>query len=160
MDYKRPIEHVRLGVQDRYEELCSRGGEEETYPNCRVKRMRAQMRSLQPFLETVRNASPRPSERRPYSSHEELRAIKFAKEMNEMMREILEDRRRHQLTAEKGFIGPLPRPIGLLNKDVKEGRRVLALASPFLDPLYKRDIVSPFHILQHLKRYLVGIWEH
>lgn len=40
VDYKDRIEHVRFGVQVQYEELRSRDGEEETCPNCGVKRIR------------------------------------------------------------------------------------------------------------------------
>ena len=59
--------------------------------------------------------------------------VQIAEEMNEAMREIIEERRRFQLTGVREFIGPLPRPIGLLNEDVREGRRVRALPSSFLD---------------------------
>lgn len=55
-EYKRRIEHVRLEVQARYEELCKREREEETCPNCGVKQMRIQIRPLQPFWESIRNA--------------------------------------------------------------------------------------------------------
>ena len=118
------------------------------------------MRLLQPFWETVRNAPLGPGERRPYNSREQLCAVRFAEETNDMMREILEDRQRYQLTGVRGFIGPLLGPIGLLNEDVRDGMRIWALPSPFLYPFYGRDIVSSFPIPQHLQQYLVGTWEH
>lgn len=150
VDYKRRIEHVRLGVQAQYKELRRKDGEEETCPNCGVKRIRVRTRPLQSFWETVRNAPSGPEQRRPVSSREEMCAIRIADEMNEAMREIIEERRHFQLTGIRGFIGPLPRPIGLLDGSVREGTRVWALPSPFLDSLYGRYIVSPFPVLQHL----------
>ena len=69
------------------------------------------------------------------------------------MRIIIEERQLFQLTSVKGFIGPLPRPIGLLGENFREGRRALALLSPFLDPLYGRDIVPPFPMPHHLQQY-------
>lgn len=89
-----------------------------------------------------------------------MRTIQIAIEKNEAMREIVEKRRRFQLTSVREFIGPLPRPIRLLNEDVREGRRGWALPYPFLGPLYRRDIVSPLPVPHHLQQYLVGMWEH
>ena len=37
-----------------------------------------------------------------------------------------------------GFITRLLRPIGLLNDEVREGRRPWSLPSPFLDPLWEK----------------------
>ena len=45
---KSRIDHVRLNVQAQYEELRIRD-REESCPNCGVKRMRIQMRPIQPF---------------------------------------------------------------------------------------------------------------
>ena len=75
--------------------------------------------------------------------------------MNRAVREMLEERRRFLLTGVRGFIGPLPRPIGLLEDTVREGRRAWALPSPFQDPLYGRDIVSLF-CMTYLPQYPVG----
>ena len=58
-----------------------------------------------------------------------------------------------------GFIGPLLRPIRLLDDEVKEGRRPWALLSPFLDPLHERNIISPFPVLAYLRQYPLGTWE-
>ena len=80
-------------------------------------------------------------------------------QMNTAIREILEERRRFLLTEVRGFIGLLPRSIGLLEDSVREGRRAWALPSPFQDPLYGRDIVSPFP-MTYLLQYPVGTWEH
>ena len=80
--------------------------------------------------------------------------------MNEAIRETLEEQRRYQLTGIRGFICPLLRPIGLLNEDVREGRRVWALPYPFSDPLYRRDIASPFLAPHHLQQHSLGTWEH
>ena len=146
VEYKRRFDHVRLDVQAKYEELRRRDREEENCPNCGVKRMRVRTRPIQPFWETVRNVSPRPSERRPMSSQEELSAVRRAEEMNGAIRVILEERRKYQLAHVRGFIGPLPRPIGLLDEDFRERRRVWTLDSPFLDPLFGREIVSPFPV--------------
>lgn len=154
------IDHVQLDVQVRYEELRKRDMEEETCLNCGVKQMRVRTQPMQPFWETVKNAPPRPRERRPMSSREELRAVRRAEEMNEAMRVILEERRRYPLSSVRGFIGPLPRLIGLLYEDVREGSIVWAIPSPFLDPLLRRDIVSPFLVPHHLQQYPFGTWEH
>lgn len=93
--------------------------------------------------EVVRNAAPRPRQPRPVSRREELRSFRLAKETNEIMRDTLEDRRRHQFTSVKRFIGPLPRPVGLLDESVREGRRVWALPSPFLHLLYGQILSLP-----------------
>lgn len=61
--------------------------------------------------------------------------MRRAEEMNKATRACLEEKRRRQLIGIAGFIGPLPRPIGLLNDEVREGRRVWAKPSPFQDPL-------------------------
>ena len=50
-----------------------------------------------------------------------------------------------------GFIGPLPRPIKLLDDKEKEGKRPWALPSPLLNLVYKRNIVSPFLASAHLQ---------
>ena len=65
------------------------------------------------------------------------------------MREIIEDRRRYQLTGVRDLIGPLPRPIGLLDEIAREAMRAWGLPSPFLDPLYGKNIVSPFPVAPH-----------
>ena len=127
--------------------LCGREEEGEACPNCREKRMRVRTRLRQLFWEIVKNTPPAPRLPRPYNRCKELRAIKLAEETNEIMREIIEDRWWYQLIGIKGFIGPLPRPIGLFDESVRERRRVWALPSLFLDPLYRRDIVSPFPVL-------------
>ena len=150
LDYKRRIEHVRLGVQAQYEELRNRDREGETCPNCGVKRMRVRMRPLQPFLDTVWCTSPGPGVEQSASNHMEAHVNRTAQEMNEAIKEVIAERRRNQLTGVWGFIGTLPRPIGLLDESVREGRRVWALPSPFLDTLYGRDIISPFPIAPHL----------
>ena len=93
VEYKRRVEHVRLGVQAQNEELRRRDGKEETNPNYRVKQMRMRTRLILPFWETVRNDPPWPGERRPVSSRKEVHAVRMAEEMNEAMRVILEDRR-------------------------------------------------------------------
>ena len=160
IEYKRRIKHVRLSVQAKYEELRRRDRDEETCPNCGIKRMRVQTRPLQPFWETVRNAPPGPGGSRQGRGCGEVRAVRRSEEMNEAIRVCLEERRRGQLTGIEGFIGPLPRLIGLLDDEVREGRRVWALPSPFLDPLYGRNIVSPFFVLSHFQQYLLGTWEH
>ena len=79
--------------------------------------------------------------------------------MNKAIRACLQERMQEILTRICGFIGLLLRPIGLLNNEVREGRRLWALPSSFLDPLYKRNIVSPFPILALLQQYYLGIWE-
>ena len=150
VEFKRRIDNVRLEVQAQYEELCE-SDREESCPNCGVERMRIQTRPMQPFWETIRNAPPGPGGRRPKSTSEEVRAVRRVEEMNEGIRTILEERRRYQLKGIRGFSDPLPRSIGLLNVDVGEGRTVWALSSPFLDPLYGRDIVSPCLVPHHLQ---------
>ena len=93
------------------------------------------------------------------NGQERRRLNRPAEQMNRAVREMLEERRRFLLTGVRGFIGPLPRPIGLLEDSVREGRRAWALPSPFQDPLYGRDIVSPFP-MTYLPQYPVGTWEH
>ena len=81
-----------------------------------------------------------------HGNQERGRVNRLAEQMNAAIREILEERRRVLLTGVRGFIGPLPRLIELLEDSVREGRRAWALPSPFQDPLYGRDIVSPFRM--------------
>ena len=78
---------------------------------------------------------------------EEVRVVRRIEETNEAIRACLEGRRRQRLTGVVGFIGPLPRPIGLLDDEVREGRRVWALPSPFL-------------VLSHLQQHYLEMWEH
>ena len=151
---------MRLNVHAQYLEICRKDEEGETYPNCGVKRMRVRMQPRLPFWEWVRNAPPAPGQPGPYSCHKELRSVRLAEETNDIMREIIEDRRRYQLSSVRGFIGPLPRPIGLLDESVREGSRVCDLPSPFLDPLYGRNIVAPFPVVPHLQQYHIGTFEH
>ena len=86
-------------------------------------------------------------------------AMRNTKEVNEAIKGLPQERR-EQFTRGRRFIGPLPRPIGLLDDEVREGRRAWALSFPFLDPLYGRDIVSPFLVPSHLQNYYRGTWEH
>lgn len=108
VEFKSKIDHVRLSVQAQYEALCRRDEEDETCPNCGMKRMRVRTRPMLPFLEMVRNAPLGQRERRPVSNHKEVPAVGIAKEMNEAMRVIIKERRRFQLTGVREFIGPLP----------------------------------------------------
>ena len=151
---------MRLDAQAQYLKLCRRDEEGETWPNCGVMRMRVRTRPMLPFWEVVRNVPLGPGQPRLVSRREELRAVRLVEETNKTMREIIEDRRRYQLTGVRGFIGPLPRPIGLLDERFREGRRVWAFPSPFLDPSYGRDIVSPFSVPHHSQQDPVGTWEH
>lgn len=82
--------------------------------------------------------------------------MRSVEEMNEAIRMRLEEKSRRVV----GFIGPLARPIELLDDKVREGRRAWALPSPFLDPLYGRKIVSPFRVPSYLQQYYLGMWEH
>ena len=118
------------------------------------------MQPRSPVWEAVRNAPLGPGWPRPNSAREEIHAIRLMRETNEFMREIIEHKRRYQLTGVGGFIGPLPHPIGLLDESAREKRRVWALPSPFLDPLFGRDIVSPFPMSHRLQQSSVGTWEH
>ena len=79
--------------------------------------------------------------------------------MNRSVGENLEERRRFLLIGIKGFIRPLPRPIGFLEDSFREGRRAWALPSPFQDLLYGRGIVSTFPMLSYLLQYPAGTWE-
>ena len=83
-----------LGVQAQYKELRGRDREGESCPNYGVKRIRVRTRPLEPFWETVRNGPLGPGKKRPYSSREEMHAVRIAEEMNEAMREIKEEIRR------------------------------------------------------------------
>ena len=87
-------------------------------------------------------------------------AMRTIEEANEAIKAPLQEKMRERLTGVVGFIGSLPRPIGLLDDEVREGRRAWAFPSPFLDPLYRRNIVSPFPVLSHLQQYFLGTWEH
>ena len=80
------------------------------------------MRPLQSFWEAMRNAPPGPREKRQRGSSEDVRIVRRAEEMNEAIRVLLEEQGRRQLTG-RGYIGLLPRPVGLLDEEVRERRR-------------------------------------
>ena len=122
--------------------------------------MRVRTRLRQAFWEAVMYVPPRPEEGQLEGSRQGILINRTAKQMNETIRGVMAKRRSYQLTCVREFIGPLPCPIGLLDEDVREGRRIWALPSPFLDPLYKKIIVSSFPVPDHLQQYFVGMWEH
>ena len=87
-------------------------------------------------------------------------AMRSIEELNEATIAGLQERMRERLIGVVGIIGPLLRPIGLLDNEVREGKRSWTLPSSFLDPLHGRNIVSPFPVLAHLQQYYLGTWEH
>ena len=168
LDYRRRIEDYRRSSEER-----------ETCPNCGVKRLRISTQPPPAFQEAFRtfpsgSGESQPELRRWLRQGNIVRSIfdvarsnqgegssnRTTEQINAVIRGILEERRRFLLTGVRGFVGPLPRPIGLLEDSVREGRRAWALPSPFEDPLYRRNIVSPFRRPSYLPRYPVGTWEH
>ena len=122
--------------------------------------MRVRTHPRQPFLGAIRNAPPRPAEGQPEGSHQRTHINQTAQEWNEALRVAIQERQRFQLTSVWGFIGILPQAIGLMDEGVREGRRVRVLPSQFKDPLFGRNIVSPFLAPDYLVQYHVSTWEY
>lgn len=157
--YKRQIDHMWLDLQAWEAELYKREREESTCPNYGFKRIRVQTRPIQLFWELVRNVPPGSSGSRQGNESGVENAIRSIKEVNEAIRARLQERMRERLTGVMGFISPLLRPIGLLDNEVREGRRLWALTSPFLDPPCGRNTISLFPVPSHLQQYYLGTWE-
>ena len=122
--------------------------------------MRMQTRLVPPFWERMRNTLGGPFEREQGGSDGTENPMRSIERVNGAIRAHLQERPQERLTRVVGFIGPLPRRIGLLDDEAREGRRPWALPSPFLDPLYGRNIVSPFPVPTHLQQYPLETWAH